>query len=322
VRDGAVASAYRAAHLDAAQRHLEAARTQRPEDLGILRALARCLARQRRYAESEALWRELLHRAPDDIMGLEWLSSVLIELDRRDEALGFLGRLEQLAPQTQGLAFHLALARGETPPSAPLEMTRELFDEYASRFDTQLVGELKYRVPRRVAEMLRSRTAVPKDILDLGCGTGLLGVYFGRSEGAFVGIDLSANMLEKAARHAVYSELRQADLLAYLRDSATAAFDCIVANDVFIYVGDLAEVIPATFPVLRRGGALIFSCESTAPGEADLVLRPSKRYAHSLRSVEALCRNAGFRIGAVENVDLRFEKSVPIPGYIVTAEKP
>ena len=322
-REVAVAIADTAGKLDAAQRHLEAARAQCPNDPSIVRALARCLARQHRHGEAELLWREVLQRVPDDVMALEWLASALIELGRRDEALAPLQRLQELAPDTPGLAFHLALARGETPTTAPLEMTRELFDDYASRFDTQLVGELKYRVPRRVAEFLRARIgAAPARIVDLGCGTGLLGVYLGRTAASLVGVDLSANMLQQAARHALYADLQQADLLEFLRRSAPGSFDYAIANDVFIYVGDLTDVIPAVFAALRSGGALIFSCESTQPGEPDLVFRPSKRYAHSLCSIENLCRAAGFVIASVETLDLRLENQVPVPGFIVVADKP
>jgi predicted TPR repeat methyltransferase len=158
-------------------------------------------------------------------------------------------------------------------------------------------------------------------ILDLGCGTGLLGVYLGRVSGKFVGVDLSTKMLEQAARHNVYTDLRQNDLLAELQQAAPQSFDYVTANDVFVYVGDLSEAVHAAFKVVRSGGALIFSCETADESEGALILRPSKRYAHSRSSVEMLCRDAGFSSWDIEPIELRLEKKVAIDGFIVIAEK-
>jgi predicted TPR repeat methyltransferase len=177
-------------------------------------------------------------------------------------------------------------------------------------------------VPRRVSEILHARYPDRQlSVLDLGCGTGLTGIYLGPISGPLVGIDVSQKMLEQARKHGIYTSLRQNDLLAELRDTPAGAFDCITANDVFIYVGDLSEVIPAIFPVLRSGGMLIFSCETAGDEEGELVLRPSKRYAHSRASIERMCRAAGFVSCAIETIDLRLEKSGTIEGYIAVAEK-
>jgi predicted TPR repeat methyltransferase len=199
---------------------------------------------------------------------------------------------------------------------------QELFDKYAPRFDAELVGALKYRVPRRVAEFIRQRSpSLDVSILDLGCGTGLLGVYLGGVAGAFIGVDLSARMIEQAARHRVYTELRQTDLLDELRAAPAGTYDYVTANDVFIYVGDVSEVIPAAFKAIRPGGALIFSCETAQEAEGALVIRPSKRYAHSVSSIQAFCRDAGFESCAIETIDLRYERGAPIAGFIVIAAK-
>jgi len=202
-------------------------------------------------------------------------------------------------------------------------MIQQLFDGYANRFDTHLVGQLKYRLHTRVAGIIRERQpGLDVSVLDLGCGTGLLGAELGRIGGAFAGVDVSPKMLEHAVRLGVYTDLRQGELLDELRRTAADSFDYVTANDVFIYVGDLSEVIPLAFDALRHGGALIFSCETADESEAALVLRPSKRYAHSRSSVEALCRDAGFSSCDVEPIELRFDVgNIPIPGFNVVAHK-
>jgi len=98
------------------------------------------------------------------------------------------------------------------------------------------------------------------------------------------------------------------------------SFDYVIANDVFIYVGAIDDIVPAALNALRRGGRLIFSCETAADEEGDFVLRPSKRYAHSRAYIEQLCRDAGCARVAFENIDLRQENQVAIPGFIAVAE--
>jgi predicted TPR repeat methyltransferase len=94
----------------------------------------------------------------------------------------------------------------------------------------------------------------------------------------------------------------------------------VTANDVFVYVGDVSTVIPAAYRILRKGGVLIFSCELAEESEGALVLRPSRRYAHSRRSIEELCRDAGVARCVVEPFDLRLEANVPVAGFIAVAE--
>ena len=285
-------------------------------------ALGVALGKQARYAEAESHWRHALATNPDDPFTLAWLGMCLIGLARKDEARAVLEHADAQLPGNPTLQFYLALARGETPRTQPGALTQGLFDDYAGRFDVELVGRLKYRVPRRVAEIVLGRATERNiSVLDLGCGTGLLGAYLGRISGPFVGVDLSGKMIEQARRHGIYTEFRQADLQEELLRTAPESFDYVTANDVFIYVGDISTVIPAAFNAIRSGGALIFSCETADESEGPLVLRASKRYAHSRSSVERLCREAGFTRCAVEALELRLEGDVPIAGFIAIAEK-
>jgi predicted TPR repeat methyltransferase len=218
--------------------------------------------------------------------------------------------------------FREAVARGETPPSQPAALVAELFDGLAERFEKHLIGRLQYRVPHRVADIVLSRHPQRQlDLLDLGCGTGLLGMCLGRLDGDLVGVDLSAGMLDQAAPLGLYAELRQGDALAELRDTPAGRYDCIAACDVFIYVGELSDLIPAAFRALRPGGTLIFSCEEAQAGEGELRLRASGRYAHSHESTDDLCRRAGFADCRFEDIALRLEADSLIAGYIAIAEK-
>ena len=318
----AVAVADAAGDLATVQRHLQSAAAIRPGDASIQRALGKCLAERGCHDEAITHWRAVLAMSPDDALAWGWLGGCLIELDRKEEARDALKHGLELLPGEPSLEFHLAIASGETPRTQPKEIMQELFDKYAARFDAELVGALKYRVPRRVADFIRHRSpALDVSILDLGCGTGLLGVYLGPVAGAFVGVDLSARMIERAAVHRVYTQLRQTDVLDELRTTPAGTYDYIAANDVFIYVGDVSEVIPAAFKAIRPGGALVFSCETAQESESALVIRPSKRYAHTVASIEAFCRDAGFESCAIEAIELRFERGAPIPGFIAIALK-
>jgi predicted TPR repeat methyltransferase len=317
-----VAMANRAGAYALAERHLRAAHALWPADAAITRALALSLFNQQRFGEAEPLYRAVSDILADDPGAVVNLGVCLNELGRNVEAIACFERALALAPADAMAQFHLAIARGETPPTQPNALTEKLFDGYSARFDQHLVGQLKYRVPRRVAEIVRQRHPDGRlDLLDLGCGTGLTGVYLGKVDGALVGVDLSGGMLEQARRHGIYTHLRQRDLREELAESAAESYDCVVANDVFIYVGDLGAVIPAAARVLRRGGALIFSCETAADEEGGFVLRPSKRYAHSRAYVERLCRDAGCSRVTFEALDLRQENQTAIAGFIAVAER-
>jgi predicted TPR repeat methyltransferase len=86
------------------------------------------------------------------------------------------------------------------------EFVSALFDDFADTFDEKL-GALAYQVPRLVGEaaydLLRmsSREETFDSILDAGCGTGLAGRFLRPLVGGtLVGVDLSSQMLQKAAR--------------------------------------------------------------------------------------------------------------------------
>ncbi|MBV5324494.1 MAG: methyltransferase domain-containing protein, partial [Rhodospirillaceae bacterium] len=186
-----------------------------------------------------------------------------------------------------------------------------LFDGMDEQYDMHMVRGLGYQLPKRVAEQLVARNP-EKDfnLLDLGCGTGLLGVCLGSMQGFLIGVDSSVKMIEQAARHGIYDRFHNVSLLDALRT-------CL---DVLIYVGDAATVIPNSARILKTGGEFIFSCETAPEDGPDLVLQNSQRYAHKRSHIEALCKQAGFSVSTEELV-LRQEGGQPVQGFVVTATK-
>ncbi|NIP27148.1 MAG: methyltransferase domain-containing protein, partial [Phycisphaerae bacterium] len=68
-----------------------------------------------------------------------------------------------------------------------------------------------------------------------------------------VGVDLSRAMLEIAKRSRLYDELKQMDLIAFLRANSNA-FDILVSADTFVYLGDLRPVFAAAVSAIRKDG--------------------------------------------------------------------
>jgi len=114
-----------------------------------------------------------------------------------------------------------------------------LFDGYAKKFESHLEKELNYNAPKKLLGLLES-TIQPTPhftkVLDLGCGTGLVGKTIAPLCDHLVGIDLSKKMLQESHKKGIYNELIQIDIVEFIK-SSQQTFDLAIAADVFIYVG-------------------------------------------------------------------------------------
>lgn len=287
--------------------------------------LARLLVHAGQHQEALEWFTGLLEELPDSPgarMGAMRCARALgdAELERRHA-----DALLADEPGNSHYQYLHAVAHGRPPETQPEDSIAQLFDDYAERYDAHLMRGLKYRLPEMVAQRLLELHPDRRfNLLDLGCGTGLLAIFLGPIEGHIIGADLSEKMLGQAARTGLYSRLHQVNILDALRETPAELYEAIACNDVLVYVGELAEVIPNAWRILKPGGHFIFSCETAAEDEPDLVLRlPSNRYAHKASHVERLCRQAGFDEVRIEHLQqLRMEGGEPLPGFLVVARKP
>jgi len=297
----------------------------RPDAAGPRLLLGRMLLELRRYADAKPHFDLLEQRFPNEPNVLLGLMDCATAAGDSAAAQGYADRALAAAPDDPGVQYWHAVAHGRTPSTQLASAVTSVFDDYAPGFDMHLVGKLKYKVPQQVAQMLLALYPDRKfNLLDLGCGTGLLGVYLGPIDGHIIGVDLSHEMIKQAARHQVYSRFHAVNILDALRETPAEHYEAIACLDALVYVGDLAPVIPNALRILKPGGHFIFSCESAQEGEPDLALRlPSHRYAHRDTAVQRMCREAGFADIQIEQLPtLRMENETPLPGFLVTARKP
>ncbi|WP_423067279.1 methyltransferase [Devosia sp. CN2-171] len=285
---------------------------------------AAALAAERAFSEAAEVMEQALELVPQWVAGWSLLGGyreaagdvagavkAWLELLRLDVAGVFGARLK--------LSAHGAID-GVGAEQAYVEA---LFDDYAPRFEQSLVDKLGYRVPELmkelVAEQLRRRgmTRCGRAI-DLGCGTGLVGVQLRPLVEWLEGVDLSAKMVAQAGRKQIYDRLERGELVAYLDGLAEQA-DLIVAGDVFNYVGALDAPLAAVRRALADSGTAVFSLE-VHEGDEAVRLDRSLRFKHGIRHVVGLCEELGLVPVTVEATVLRTDRGTPVDGALVVVE--
>jgi predicted TPR repeat methyltransferase len=215
-----------------------------------------------------------------------------------------------------------AASQLNVPARAADDYVRNLFDESARSFDADL-ERLRYRGPQAVAAALlrTAGTRLLSDVLDAGCGTGLCGPLARAHCGRLVGVDLSAQMIERARERGCYDELVVAELMAFMR-SRSRSFDGLISADTLVYFGALEEPLRAAHEALRAGGVLVFTLEAL-PSDAnvDYRLETHGRYAHAENYIRRAIAAAGLTLDTLCRENLREERGMPVASYLVTARK-
>ena len=224
----------------------------------------------------------------------------------------------RLGPDMERIQFMLAVVDGVgAPPVVPAPNVTRHFDRYAQRFDHHLVDTLGYCGPRLLFDAIAPHVApgAKLDVLDLGCGTGLVGEAFAPIKRLLYGVDLSPKMLEAARKRRVYDALEQAEVCQALEE-CQPTFDLVLAGDVFVYIGDLHRVFNAVVPVLRPGGLFAFTVESQPAGTYRLM--PTGRFVHSEEYLRSLARACDLQVVSITPDVLRTEEGQGVACWVAT----
>lgn len=294
----------------------------RPDNPKALMHRGNVLRRLERPDDALASYDGALRLQPGYADALVHRGGALTDKGRREEAVAAYRQALASGGDARQIGYSLACLGAEAAPSAaPAEYVKGLFDQYAGAFDEHLVDTLEYQTPALLVDAMRA--LVPPtpgllDVLDLGCGTGLCGPLLRPLARTLAGVDLSPKMLAKARERGGYDELVCAELAAYVAGQPQR-FDLAIAADVFVYIGDLADVFAAMRTVLRPGGLFGFSVE--AGGETDFILQPTHRFAHSLGYLRRLAEAHAFAIASVESRVLRKNRDTDVPGHLVVMRR-
>jgi len=139
-------------------------------------------------------------------------------------------------------------------------------------------------------------------ILDIGCGTGLVGAAVRDLAGRLEGADISPAMLEKARAKNLYDGLFETDLAAFMA-GRDGTYDAVLGAATLIHFGDLGPLFQAASRCLRDAGLFIFTVfpHDDADGAAYAVaastgLAQSGCFRHSIPYLERLAANNGFAV--------------------------
>jgi predicted TPR repeat methyltransferase len=131
------------------------------------------------------------------------------------------------------------------------------YDQWAQSYDDDLAS-WSYQAPTLVAETVLTRHPEAGSVLDVGCGTGLVGRALRARgfTGRILGLDLSQSSLDVARQAGGYDSLERADLqqrLAVDDDSV----DAVVCVGVMTYLPEVETVWREFARVARPGGIVV-----------------------------------------------------------------
>ncbi len=202
---------------------------------------------------------------------------------------------------------------------------RKIFDIFAEDFEETLAS-LDYRVPQIIATECKAfceeKILQEWRILDMGCGTGLCGKFLASLylKISLDGVDISAEMLKKAAEKNVYKSLFCDDVEHFFAMS-DSLYDVIVAADVLTYFGALENIFFQVKKHLKKNGAFIFSVTQNSLNDDDSFLHMSGRFLHTENYVKKVVKQCGFMVKKQQSCKLREEGDSEVFGWIFCIEK-
>jgi 2-polyprenyl-6-hydroxyphenyl methylase/3-demethylubiquinone-9 3-methyltransferase len=182
------------------------------------------------------------------------------------------------------------------------------------------------------------------EVLDVGCGGGLLSEALAVRGAKVTALDLSPEVLEAARLHLYESGLKvdyREQSVESLAEECPARFDAITCMEMLEHVPDPASVVEACARLLKPGGRLFLSTLNRTPAAFGLAIvgaeyvmrllpRGTHRYAQFIRPSElaGAIRGAGLELEDVSGLHYNpLTRSATVGGhtqvnYLVTALKP
>jgi 2-polyprenyl-6-hydroxyphenyl methylase/3-demethylubiquinone-9 3-methyltransferase len=174
--------------------------------------------------------------------------------------------------------------------------------------------------PLRLDWIARQAPLADRQVLDVGCGGGILAEAMARQGADVLGIDLAGKSLKVAQLHALESGL---DKVAYrevaveaLAAERPASFDVVTCMEMLEHVPDPASVVKACADLVKPGGWVFFSTLNRNPKSflfaivgAEYVLNLLPRGTHEFAKfikpseLASYCRDAGLDLQGTRGME-------------------
>lgn len=151
-----------------------------------------------------------------------------------------------------------SLRQGSTDSAA----VEAYYDGWAEDYDRTL-HDWNYKAPTEAAETLAGLLPPGAEILDVGCGTGLVGAALSaRLDCRLGGLDISAEALSIATAGGYYAEVGRHDLQRLPLPADTDSYDAAVCIGVLTYIETPEALLKDVCRVVRPGGIVYFTHRS------------------------------------------------------------
>lgn len=297
------------------------------DSIDTLYNLASCYREENNWLQAEATYLRVLQIDAHYLPALSNLAYTCQRLDKKEEALNLYHKVIALNPDHKS-AKHMISCLSETEIThTETGYVQELFDGYSENFEEDLVKNLYYQVPALLKQELveiKEPSHVFEHVLDLGCGTGLVGKHFVDVSKNMTGVDVAAKMVKKAKEKGIYNRVVASDINLFFQNNSER-YDLFIAADVFSYIGGLEETFENISKAALPGALVCFSIEQ--PTKAIDPLRGYKlgekgRFTHSAEYIQNLCRQNGLRLHKQSSAQFRQEASLWVQGWVFIFEKP
>ncbi|MGL4323541.1 MAG: methyltransferase domain-containing protein [Beijerinckiaceae bacterium] len=288
-------------------------------------------AREGNHAAAAEMLAQVLELVPHWAPAWFALGDAQSELGNRDAAIAAFQRCAGLDPADHHGGRVALAALGAAPadmPSISADYVRDMFDQYAGRFDRHLVKNLAYRGPELVRDATWRACAITGHartfdrVLDLGCGTGLFAAAIADHARYLAGVDLAPRMVEKAKKRGIYDALTAGTLEDYLTGAPDNHYDLAAAVDVFVYIGALDFIFTHAQRVLLRGGLFAFTVQDGEKNARDgsYAIGADRRYWHQEHYLRQCADNAGLSVVICERESTRIDRDQAVPSIIMVCE--
>ena len=199
--------------------------------------------------------------------------------------------------------------------------------------------------PLRLDWIAKQAPLTGQQVLDVGCGGGILAEAMGRQGAEVLGIDLATKSLKVAQLHALESGLANVSYrevaVEALAAERPASFDVVTCMEMLEHVPDPASVVKACAELVKPGGWVFFSTLNRNPKSflfaivgAEYVLKLLPRGTHEFAKfikpseLASYCRAAGLDLQGTRGMEYNpFTKRYWLSGdtsvnYMIATRKP